>query len=251
MFLVPENVKFVTVEDTYGSLEQEPVQILLGKAFSMKLRGYRAAYPYGVLPLDSHDFIATHHLVCEDKGGVLEPLLGYKSVTLKKCDTHLLPFPGVSVLKASNLPEHEKSLQHLLVRWREEDLNVSYGSSWAVNPDIPPKSELRKLLKDLMTTMLVSYELDAGIDRRVCCGAIRMKTDQYFLNVGYLPLADQDGNPLPAFKQASLFGEPAAMFHGQAFSDAAMKIAEKYQSLWKSRVIFQPEKEMEPGKKAA
>ncbi|MCM2276782.1 MAG: hypothetical protein NDJ89_01745 [Oligoflexia bacterium] len=241
MFLIPKNLRVIVLESPYDQIQNPGIQALFGKIVALKIEGYRRVYPDGVLPVDSHDFIATHYLVCEEKPSGPEILMGYKNVTLSQCLRHRLAYPGLNVLRGSEGTEaHQQALQAILDRCSRDRTPLTYGSSWTISPAIP-KGELKDFLKDLMTAMLVSSELEAGIPERVSCGGLRVKTDQYFQALGYRPLESR-GAPLPPFAQGSLFGEQAIMLHCTRFSDRALALADRFAGLWQERFVFSAKK---------
>jgi hypothetical protein len=247
--LVP-NLRIVVLESPYDTLSDPLVQDLFSRTMKLKIEGYQTVYPYGVLPVDSYDFIATHQLVCREKNGRYEILMGAKYVTLQKCMTHRLPFPGLSLLRSSAATPHAQILESLLERYSKNPEKVSYGSSWTIDPISRSNPVVKKTLKDLMTATLVHYETELETVERFCCGAPKIKTDLYFENLGYHRLSDQN-NPLPAFNQASLMGEAAVMLRCSNFSDAALNIAESYRDLWESRLVLRPESVAQQSQEAA
>lgn len=197
---------------------------------ALKIEGYQTVYPYGVLPVDSYDFFATHHLVCREVKGRWDILMAYKSVTLARCQTHRLPFPGLSLLRNSGAETHAHTLEGLLKSHASHPELVTYGSSWTIHPEARKDLSLKNQLKEIMTAMLVRHEQDIGSVERISCGAPKIKTDQYFINLGYERLS-RDGDLLPAFPQASLIGEMAVMLRCSQFSDYALSVSDNYNKL--------------------
>jgi hypothetical protein len=100
------NLQIVVLESPYDNMNDPLVRDLFSKIVQLKIEGYRLVYPYGVLPVDSYDFIATHHLVCREINGSYQVLMGVKYITLKKCLTHNLPFPGIALLRTAKAVSH-------------------------------------------------------------------------------------------------------------------------------------------------
>ena len=57
-------IKIVVMECPYDTWDINPTQELFGKMVSLKLAGYRARHPYGVMPVEAYDYIGIHQLVC-------------------------------------------------------------------------------------------------------------------------------------------------------------------------------------------
>lgn len=237
---VPNRLRIVVLNAPYDTLKEPAARRALGDTLALKLEGYRRVYPYGVLPVDSYDLISTHHLVCEEDRDGFHPIMAYRSVTLERCRIHGLAFPGLAVLRSSGAEKHERVLSGLLEKLACDPSLISYGSSWTISPRIPSGSEMRKILKDLMTAMLVTYEEETGTRERFSCGVPTVKSDRYFEGVGYTRVLDsgETGAPLPPFAQASLVGEEAVLLRCSKFSDAARSLAGRYRELWLDRVVI-------------
>lgn len=234
---IPKNLRIVILNAPYDTLKNPEAQSLLGATLALKLDGYRRSYPYGVLPVDSYDFISTHHLVCEEKNGSLIPLMGYRSVTLEAAKVFKMPFPGLAVVRSSGAKRHEAVLLRLIEEADNAKRPITYGSSWTISPQVTSGSAFRQHMKHLMTTMLVGYELGAGIEERFCCGVPAMKSDRFFQEVGYTRI-EEDGDPLPPFSQASLLGEEAVLLRCRTFSDKALEIADAHHEFWANRIVI-------------
>lgn len=249
MFLVPNGLKLVILESPYDQINDPQVKELFIETQALKINGYHGVYPYGVLPVDTYDFVATHHLVCETGQGRLEPIMGYKSITLDKCKTHKLPFPGISVLRSSQAASHEKALQELLDGYQNNASAIDWGSSWTIAPRIRDNIELKKFLKELFIAMHVCHEREIGTKEWVTCGNNRVKTDRLFLDLGYQPL-QSNGVALPYFIYTPLIDAEAMMFTCTKFSDSALKLADKFRDFWNTRIVIS-DSERAAQKKAA
>jgi hypothetical protein len=245
------NLRIVVIESPYDTLSDPLARDLFSKMLQLKIAGYRMVYPYGVLPADTSDFIATHQLICREVKDSYEVLMGVKYITLKKSQTHNLPFPGLTLLRAARAELHEKALEQLLVSYRETPEKVSYGGSWAIGAEARSNPVLQKVLKDLFAVTLVRHEMEIGTSERFCAGATKVKTHEYFQNLGYEKFC-YDGQVLPTINTASLLGEPAFMFRCTRFSPAALDLADRYQKLWDSRLVISSESiQSTPAKKEA
>lgn len=238
MFTLPRNLRVVELRSPYDCLEQDRARLLFSRIMALKIRGYRAVYPYGVLPVDGYDFIATHLAVCEE-GPSYDwlPLMAFRTVSWERCQRHRLPFHGLSVLRASGARIQEQSLERHLEFCGKDGIAVSYGSSWTIDPRVRDEPELKRFLRDLMAGMLVCHERESGSGERLTCGTFKVKTDKFFQDLGYERLAEQ-GIELPPFQQTSLFGESVAVLRCARFSPAGLELAERYEELWRGREIL-------------
>jgi hypothetical protein len=244
------NLRIVVIDNPYDSLDNPMVQDLFAKTMALKIQGYRSVYPYGMLPTDTYDFVATHQLVCQEKNGSYEVLMGYKSITLQRCQIHRLAFQPLAVLQASQATPHDQVMESILAKHAKNPEKISAGCGWTIHPSARENEILRKTLKDLMTTMLVYHEQETGTLERVCGAIPRVKTDNYFENLGYQRLS-HNGEVLPPFSAPSHFGEQAVMLHCPRFTEAAFTTAEHYRDIWDARVVVETQENVEMQKEAA
>lgn len=227
--------QIVSLLAPYDHLGSPDLGTRLVQAFQLKLAGYRDVYDYGVLPVDTYDFIATHHLLGFTTEGVFKAVMAFRTLELDKCNQHGLAFPGLAVLQSSGADQHVRALREHLVSWK--GLRVSYASSWAMSPDLRMDREMRDRLRDMMVTMLINHELDRKTDHRLLCGVPKVRTDRLFERLGYSRVRAGEEH-LPPFSQASLMGEEAVLLHCQKFSDEALRIAEAHRLIWENRQII-------------
>ncbi len=228
-------IQFVVLDSPYESFFQPETQDLFSQALQLKLKSYQNVYASGVLPLDTYDFISTHHLIGrEDEKGQLQPLMVFRTTSHDRCQRHLLTFPGVAVLRSSGAMEHAIVLERRLQEWTQQKLRVSYGSGWAIAPELRADRILRDALKDLMTALLVNHEQESCTDQLVACGAARVHTDEYFQNIGYRRMCENSVE-LPAFRQSSLIGVEAVLLETKQFNERALQLAKRYRSFWENR----------------
>lgn len=229
-------IQVVVLDSPYETFFQPETQNLLSQALQLKLKSYQNVYALGVLPLDTYDFVSTHHLIGRtDPNGVFQPLMVFRTTALDRCRRHQLAFPGVAVLRASGAVEHAVVLERRLEEWTKQNLRVSYGSGWAIAPELRVDRALREALKDLMTALLVNHEQESRTDRLVACGAARVHTDEYFQNIGYGRMRE-GAVELPPFRQSSLIGVEAVLLETQKFNERALVLAQRYRSFWENRL---------------
>jgi hypothetical protein len=234
---VTEAIRIVVIESPYDSLPGNvSAQALLMRALMMKLGSYRDVYPYGVMPLDTYDYLSTHHLVGLDREGEFQPLMAYRTILSEKCDLHRLPFPALLALRDPTSALHARVLGELLRQWKERGERVSFGSSWGIDPALRADRELRDFLKELMTATLVHHETSLGTAHLLGAGMTGVHTDRYFREIGY-EVVEHDGFPLPPFRHASLLGAEALLLHAGSFNARALEIAARYREYWERREV--------------
>jgi hypothetical protein len=228
-------LRMVVVDTPYDTLDLPITQQLFSQCAAFKIKSYQTVYPYGVLPVDAYEFISTHHFLCRERGGSYEILMCFKTITLKKCRVHLLRFPAVGLLRSSDAHTHAAVLEELLLKHDRSPEKVSYGGSWTIRPEARENPAISILFKELFIAMLVQHERTSGTSERYCYGVLKVKTDSFFANYGYVPLSD-GGSLLPPFNSSALMDDPGVILRCSQFSAEAEQLAEKYQSLWERRL---------------
>jgi hypothetical protein len=234
-------LKVVVLEAPYDSLEDPEAQEMFGKLMALRLRGYGGKYDYGIMPVDSSDFIATHLAVCKvDRTGltpIMTPIMAYKSVTEPKCQLHRIPFSGLQLPVSAGAKKSIQAVQEIIDRSKERQSLVAYDGGWTMDPNARKNRILAQELKNLFTCIQVNHYQRYGKFDLLCGGLLRFQTEQLFSAWGYKPL-QLNGESLGAFANPSLGNEPILMMHGQEFSPYALDLARKYQAYWEDRVAI-------------
>lgn len=230
--------KIVIIESAYDHWDSKLTQKYFSDAVSLKLRGYKAEYPYGILPVDTTDFISTHHLLCKETDLGLYPLMAYKSITYQKATIHNLPFPILNLAKSIGINKHEEAINNIVLRCESDGLKLSYDSSWTIDPETRKDRELTQTLRNIMTALHSLYHHNAKTDEIISLGSLRFKMERLFLYWGYNPIA-LESKPLDQFIVPSYFNEPVMMFHQTSgFSKQALEDARVYMNLWDDRLVL-------------
>lgn len=234
--------KFVVLRCPYELTEYTQVQKLLPALIHFKTTGYRKEYDQHVLPFDTSDFIASHLLMCETApDGGLTPVLGMKSVTLKKCDDHRILFPMLGMLESlDGTDEHKATVSDLMNSYRAagRTAKLAYNGSFTIHPRLREDKALMKNLWEiaftLMTNYYIAYEIDHVI--AVCATQFNVHRKKELHGWNFIPSAS--GMPLGQYQSKSLFG---ASLIPMELTDVARKgkeTSEKFRSLWDERITF-------------
>jgi hypothetical protein len=232
-------LRIVIVDCPYDTIHSDDrVQQLFGRLVGLKIQGYRNQYPYGALPVDASDYFGVHILLCEETlNRQLNPLTGFKSVTLERCKNFQTHFPLEHVMegKAANL--HRAFVQRVLAQAEKNGEPVAYNSSWTIRPDLTRDRDLRNFCRDISMFFLVRYYEDARIPHCFAGAAVRFKVHQLKEAVGFEYLTGQDG-PLPAFPCEPFYGEPIHLMYLRKATEEARRWAHLFDPLWESRIIL-------------
>ncbi len=244
-FSAASDLKMVTLECPYDAWDNPELVRLFSQTVGLKLRGYRKVYDYGVLPVDTTDFLATHHLVCTQEGGQLTPLMGFKAITLSRCKMHNVAFPLTGILGSSGARTHLDVLEEELERAKREDRDVAYASSWTILPEARENAMFASILtRHFIAMMTLHFESLPGA-LRIACGSVTHKTDQLLCRMGYERMMNGE-QELPPFEQASLMGEKAVVLRCDRYSAEAERIAERYRQAWNERLVLRGSEPIAP-----
>ncbi len=154
--LLREKYRMVLIRSPHEIMHDHFTSELFPKVINLKTTGYQKEYGEFVLPFDSSDFVASHLLLTEIMtDGSLSPVLGFKSVTLKRCDDYKIPFPVLGMVEGTTPnPEYRKSFLKIMNKYREEGRSdqLAYNGSFTILPQL---RENKILMKSLSTTFNV------------------------------------------------------------------------------------------------
>jgi hypothetical protein len=237
---VRKNLKIVILESPFESWSQAGVPDLFKNTVELKRLGYDGYYQDGFLPVDSSDFVGTHHLICEENESGLIPVAGFRSVTLGACKKYHLKFPAQSLLDKKDVGTelHCESVKKIIDEAEAANQTLSFGSSWTMLPRVRSIPENASLLKDIARGMLYSYQTENGIDAEMCVGVSMVKTDVYFSELGYDPIT-LNGRTLAPFDAAYIGYKQVILLHRTEFTPKAIQAAERYRRLWENRIHIQ------------
>lgn len=202
------------------------------KSLWMKELGYREHYKSSVLPVGADDFIATHLIVADEKpNGSYEPMVMYKSIRKSQADKFKIPFGGLSLL---NTTKFQNDKEVLAIVNRSGD--ISYDSSWTINPAYKKSKETSALLRDFVTMFCCYHHQQFGFSRWMTAGVKQFKIDDYFEWLG-------GHQVLPEFQLEIIDNQYVRMFYIPDTTNLPkepLAIAKKMDPYWNERIIFAP-----------
>jgi len=222
-------------------LEDKSVATLFNQILTMKIRGYQSEYPDGVLPVDTSDFMAYHHVVCLELKNELRPIMGFKTTPISRSERHRLTFPAISLAQQAGATEHVRAIEKIIARCKAEGRELTYASSWTVDPIFRKDRESAKELRGLFETLYVKGHESYGIDEMLLGGTLRFKTEVIFKNLGHEPLMNANNEPLPLINVKHLFGENVMIMHAKEFKPYAHEVTAPFQAMWDNRIEISPD----------
>jgi hypothetical protein len=232
------DLRFVILKDVaqiWSQTDHVVFKELFYNMIQMKLRGYEAEYPAGVLPIDTTDFFGHHLLICEEKNGFFYPVSGIKSTFLSESQRRQLNFPALSLVQAAEAPEHIKTMKKILERCEKENTNICYTGSWTTTPAIRKNREYNRTVIRHFYALYVLFHLEQKVDEIITGGTMRFKADHFFNEMGHEIFASEGKKLEPIFVK-HLFGEKVQLLHLKKFTNTAIKKAEEFRDKWNQRV---------------
>ena len=214
-------------------VENEIACLLWQKTIWAKEQGYRQHYKASIMPIGVDDFFATHYIVAEIKpNGAYEPIAMTKSVRRSQSERFAVSF-GANYL-IQNINSGERAEAEAILSSPEE---ISYESSWSINPKYKKDRELSIQLRNYMTLYACYYFQSAGISRWLTAGVTQFKIDKYFEWLGGTAISSEFQLPIIDHQTVRL------MYIANADKPPAepLAVAKSLLQDWENRIVFQPQ----------
>ncbi len=231
--------KVVVLECPYDIMQYPQAQEYFAKFMALKLKGYLKEYSYGVLPVDSTDFVCNHLTVAEVIDGQLIPITGLKSITYERCNMHKLEFPMYDSLQDDASKEHYEAVSNILKHHDNSSNNIAYNGGWTIDPDLRVDKKISQLMWSLSTMMMFCYYRDYKIHKNLAGAAKRFKVDKMKVFMGYDYLRKKDGKRLEATIASMHNDEPIEVMYLKQFTDAFYtKTVSPFEHYWDDRLTI-------------
>ncbi|MGZ3770221.1 MAG: hypothetical protein ACXVCP_11380 [Bdellovibrio sp.] len=247
------NFQLVIVECPYEIWDNPLVQTIFLKMVALKRQGYGNNYDKNVLPVDTSDFIGTHVLLCiKDIDGTWKPIMGYKSISLKKCQEYNLTFPGLNLVYSAKMPQHIQAVENIVRRCIDQQQGLAYCGSWTIDVEFKKNYyQNHKDLTDATTVFYFALKNQQNINEIVLGGTLRFHTEKIFSNWGCKPISLNE-QELPPIKVAHLAEEAVIVMHTSADSPVSTIATEKkWHKIWKDRIHLRPQNTADKSNKDA
>lgn len=214
------------------------------KVINLKTTGYQKEYGELVLPFDSSDFVASHLLLTEIMpDGSLCPVLGFKSVTLKRCDDYKIPFPVLGMVEGTTENhEYKNTFMNLMNKYRAEGRSdqLAYNGSFTVLPRIRENKVLMKSLWDITFSLLTNYYIDYNIHHvvAVCSTTFNVHKKKAALGWNFINTAE---GILEAYNCKVLCGSSFIPMELVDIKAKSQESSEKYKDMWENRITLDRE----------
>lgn len=233
--------RIVIMECPYDSIESPLGMEMFGKLMALKIRGYKKEYSYGVLPVETSDFVSTHKMVCEEIDGKLFPLMAYKSISLDRAARHGMKLPLMELFETQeNLKIPRLALEKVILEVKAAKKKLNYESSWTIDPEVRKDREKSRELRHWLNAIHVLDHYEKGMDESVLLGATKFKAEKMFESWGYSPIC-LAGRPIDPFEVESFDNAHVYLLHLKSFVKASRESAEQFRSEWNKRIVIDAE----------
>jgi hypothetical protein len=243
-------LRVVVLECPYDTLLQSDLsRTVFSDVLALKIKGYLKEYPYGVLPLESADYVANHILLCEEIGQKLVPHMGFKSVTYDRCQLHQLEFPIFHMIEAAETPEERRIFREVVHSILENAVSharkIAYNGSWTISPELRAQGREQVNFRDVSMAIFYQYYRDYGIQQIIAAASTRFKVDKTKTFMGFSHL-QKDGKVLSPIFVSTYNREEAYIMHLERFSDELVQMSKTplHAGLWQDRICIASEREI-------
>lgn len=250
---IRRNYQFVLIRSPHEVIHHDLVSSIFPKVINFKTEGYRQEYGEFVLPFDSSDFVATHLLLCEKDARGLNPVLGFKSVTLKKCDEYRIPFPMLGMVESSHPnQEYKDVVLHLMneYRGRGDSGNFAYNGSFTILPRLRQDKLLMKHLWEITFSLLTNYYIEYEINHVIAICATKFNVHKKKAELGWNFVEGQNGI-LSAYNCRTLFDTSFIPMELKDVKEKSDLASSKFKDMWEGRLTLDKETIRNWNKKAA
>jgi hypothetical protein len=247
-----KNLQLIVLKDAFHIWPEPLVQDYFAKAINLKHLGYKGKYPVGAVPVDTTEFTGNHLLVCQKTTEGLKPFMGFRSISLQKCETHFSKFPLLQIAQSSGSPLHAEAVAFHIERCKKEQLNLIYNGGWTILPSFRRDPQLNTQCKEMMMAFDYLFHHAPHTPYEVFgAGVVQYKTEKFFQSYGYDYMTYQ-GNELSEIPSHYLGGVLIKFLRVQEYKPLAIHLAKQYEHLWFQRIELSEESLQEvPQKQAA
>lgn len=233
--------RVVVLKTPYELIGDKEAQDFFMNMCQLKIRGYGKEYPAGILPFDTSDFVANHVVLCEKQADdSLEPVMGFKSVSLATCDLFRITLPISNMVKSlDDTRSHSEYFDRLILETRDQGRGerLAYNGSFTVSPVQRADSFFHENLWNLGFYLVASHYLQEGIDQVVAICSTRFKVDKKKLDHGWAYI-DYQGKTLGTFRCSALHDASFVPMQLNNVGEACVRDTELFPGLWENRIVL-------------
>jgi len=197
-----EKLRLLVLECPYDILHDGFAREIFSKMILLKLEGYQMEYPYGIIPVDTTDFVGDHMILCQEWNGKLIPLMAQRTISLQRCQLHHLEFPLFHYTLTEQSQSHRRWIESRLAQAIKQSANITYDSSVTIHPHVRETPDLKNIAKELILAQHVFYHTQRNTTQTLALGVTQFKMDREFQKIGF-EYAMLNGEPLNLYLSLS------------------------------------------------
>ena len=227
--------KIVVLNCPYINWDSKEVREVFSEMVHLKFENYQKKHFFGILPVDSSDFIGDHLLIYKkDQSGHLKLVNGVKTLPYDRCNLFNYKFTPITLLENDNQHEYLDVLNEIIQQGLGLNRKMSYYSSWTMKSGIEEKAS-RERIKELFSATTYLYHRERGIKELLGFGVPKLRTDELFKSWGYKRVHSQ-GVEIPAIPASFLGGLDSVLIHLESFSSEIKELSLIHKVTWDSRL---------------
>jgi hypothetical protein len=241
-----QKYQVVIVKSLYDVIHEQRIRNFFMDVCALKVKGYSKGYPPGVLPLDACDFVGTHVVLCEFQAeGGYKPIMGFKSVTLERCDLHCLGFPFLGGCKSpDDTRQFEAYSTGIVEEYRRSKKShlLAYNGSFTIDPDKKVDKEFMDLMWDLTFFLISSYYITEATERVVALCATKFKIQERKISRGWTPIKTVSGE-LGRLRLSSFYDAEVLPMELTDIERNCRVHMDRFLSLWDNRIVYEKKRD--------
>ncbi len=229
--------KMIVLDCPIDSMSDPFSREIFSKIIDLKIRGYSRVYEYGMLPVDTSDFVATHCATFEIINNEYIPLMAYKTTPLSRLKVFNLHNPLVAIAKYNNSEKHAQIVEEFVEKNNNLGFEVYYNGGFTISPDIIKDPIKRKFAWDMMTSFHAFNGEYNQSPKVIGGGTVRFKMEEKYEHMGYKAMY-YNGEKLPPLPVFFAHNDLTQFIQIEETPEEAKKISSNYQELWEDRLII-------------
>lgn len=232
------SIQIVTLDHFYDQSSDPEAQHFFAELIVIRKEGYGPDYPSHFLPMDTVDFIATHHLFCVEENGQLEPVGAFRNLSLKRAEYYGLTLPILRLVHESGSKPHIQWVESLLESHRRTKKDLMYSSSLVIKKEFRKNRQECQNILDL-TSCMTHFDLNRfNIGITIGGSALRFKTKPLFEKWGYRASKNPDGSELGPLQKKSAGHELVQLMQLETMSEHTLQCLKTYAKTFETWKIF-------------
>lgn len=237
----PDRLKLVTLENFHQNVLDPTAHRFFSDLCRIRVQGYSPEYPVHFLPLDTLDFISTHHILCFETSGSWVPFCAIRHVSLTTLNFYKIPLTLLSVSQEIQDSRNTRALEEFIQKHSDQKRELIYSSRFTLAKQHREK-ELLATVREIIAGIYYDDIQKHHSAAVVGAGVLRLQKNlRFYLDLGFEVMKDEKGT-LNSFTHPRS-GEELQLIAIDQISEWSKKCFEKHRSILNSRLWIQKQTE--------